>query len=188
MLIFLLAIPLASAAWVPASTAGGCNFYKGDAAGAVTPMRAECDWPIAAEAIVRALDDADELEAVFSTIDQSRVLGPDPGGGKQVYQSYKVTAVFQREVVLSMASIDIPGGRRFTWKKASNQSALTGQRTEIESMANLWEVTGTSTGCHLVFEVSYAPGASVPGFVLDWFQGTGVQQQLGDLRSYAATR
>ncbi len=188
MFMLLATTSIAWAGWTPVGTANDCEFFKSDQDSTITPMRAVCDWPTPPDDVIGALDAADTLEDVFSTIHESSVLSGEPGQTARVYQLYKVTSLFKREVVLSMASEEIPGGRRFLWKKADDQSALTGTATAIDAMENLWEVTGTATGCRVVFEVSYAPGGRVPGFLITWFQGTGVQAQLADLRSFVTAK
>ena len=37
----------------------------------------------------------------------------------------------------------------------------------------------------MVYELRYDPGGSVPGFVVRWFQGSGVRTLVGELRSWA---
>ena len=179
--------PIASANWTSIGAKNGCEFYKGAAVGALAPMRAVCDWPISADKVIRALDRTGDLELVFSTIDQSSIVGPDPTGGELVYQSYRKTIFFRREVVLAIFSEPIPGGRRLLWVKADDQSALSGEHTEIDQVQNRWEVTGTADSCHLVLEMSFAPGGKIPGFLIDWFQGAGIKEQIADLRSYAVS-
>jgi len=187
-LVFLLAASLSSADWTSAGMKHGCEIFTGDAVGTIAPVRAVCDWPISADSVIQTLDRTDNLEAVFSTVEQSAVLGSDSDGGDLVYQSYRMTPFFKREVVLAMSSEPIPDGRRFSWRKASDQSALTGTRIEIDRTENLWEVTGSAEHCHVVLELSFAPGGNVPAFIIDWLQGAGVKDQLGELRRYAASR
>ena len=143
-----------------------------------------------------SLADASEAIAVYRPnrprpTDHSgleRILRQTSDGGEFVYQSYRKTPFFQREVVLAISSEPIPDGRRFSWRKASDQSALTGTRIEIDRTENLWEVTGSAEHCHVVLELSFAPGGNVPAFLIDWLQGAGVKDQLGELRRYASSR
>ena len=186
-LILILAVPIASADWTSVGNKHGCEIYKGETEDDIAPIRAVCDWPISTNSVIQTLDHPGDLETVFSTVEQSAVLESELNGAELVYQSYRKTIFFRREVVLTMSSEFIPDGRRFSWKKASDQSALTGDRIEIDRTENLWEVTGTEDRCHIVLELSFAPGGSVPAFLIGWLQGAGVKEQLGELRSYAGS-
>ena len=55
---------------------------------------------------------------------------------------------------------------------------------EIELDTGMWQVTETSDGLHLDYELRYAPGGWVPDFVVRWFQGKGLVMTLRQLHDY----
>ena len=85
-----------------------------------------------------------------------------------------------------MGEEDIPGGKRFTWTKAPDQGTNSGAGVEIALNTGKWEVTkNTDGGSRVIYELRYLPGGRVPGFLVRWFQGTGMKLFVGELRSHA---
>jgi hypothetical protein len=184
--MLVLVATSALAAWTETARANDCIFYKGAAEGEVTPVKAECDWPIAAEKLQAILAKVGDHDLYFSAVEESTVLGPTTSGDL-VYQSHKASGISDREIVLVMGSESIPDGKRFTWTAAADQSKVTGEKVQIPLDTGKWEVTSRPAGSHVVYELRYLAGGSVPGFLVRWFQGAGVQALVGELRTWAET-
>jgi hypothetical protein len=178
----ILLVPMAFAGWTPNGTDGGCSYFLGDVEGKVQPVRAECDWPVAADEVERALVDPGAHDGLFSSVKESTVLGPGPNGKTLVYQVHVASGISDREVVLLFGQEALPGGVRYTWTRSPDQSRATGQLVPVAMDTGKWEVTSTATGAHVVYELRYDAGGSVPGFVVRWFQGSGVRALVGELR------
>lgn len=178
----LFLFSLAHAGWTATGTADGCTFYTGTPEGAVTPLRAECEWAIPADTLHRLLADFGAHDDYFTTVATSDVKG-QVSGGLLVHQLHVASGISDREVNLLFKTEDIAGGKRYSWTKASDQSGLSGVVPGMDD--GKWEVTATATGSRVVHELRYDPGGSVPSFVVRWFQGSGFRQLVAELKKYA---
>ena len=184
LLVHLLAASaLAAEGWVPAGEDNDCVFFRGVSEGSLQPMRAVCEWPLQAKSVHQRLAEADKLEEVFSTVRESEILEVRSDGSRLTYQWYQAVHFFNREVVLIVHEETIPDGWRHTWTRSADQSGLRGKGEPVAAMENTWEITATSEGCRLVFELRYDIGGSVPDSLVSWFQGAGIQLQLRELRA-----
>lgn len=182
MLLLLSSIALAG--WTRTADENGCVFFTGDRQGAYAPVRAECEWPIAADKLQRILAVNNSHADYFASVSQSRVLGPT-AGGELVYQVHEASGISDREIVLVMGQEPIPGGTRYTWIRADDQSKVTGKLVATPVDTGKWEVTTTPTGSKVVYELLYDPGGSVPSFLVRSFQGSGTRTLVGELRAWA---
>jgi len=189
MLTLFLAASLtaAHAGWEETARDNGCVFYKSTTteADGAQPVRATCDWPIQPKTLHRLLDKVEDHDLYFSGITKCNLIRED-GAVARTWQLHETPGLSAREVVLDMETTDIEGGWRFTWTKAADQSHNTGGAVEIALNTGKWEVTDNgSGGSKVVYELRYKPGGSVPGFMVRWFQGSGMQSLIGELRTYA---
>lgn len=182
MLLLLSSVALAG--WTRSSEENGCVFFVGDRQGAYAPVRAECEWPIAPAELQKLLADNNAHADYFTSVAQSRVLGPT-AGGELVYQVHEASGISDREIVLLMGQEAIPGGTRYTWTRAADQSKITGKLVATPVDTGKWEVTATPTGSKVVYELLYDPGGSVPSFLVRSFQGGGTRTLVGELRAWA---
>jgi hypothetical protein len=174
----------ALAGWTANGSENGCNFFLGSVEGTVQPVRAECDWPIAADKLQRIVAATADHDKYFSAVEVCDVVGSS--GGKEVaVQVHVASGISDREVVLLFGTEDIAGGKRYTWTKAPDQSAAKRGMVAVALDTGKWEITSTATGAHVVYELRYDAGGSVPGFLVRWFQGSGVRTLVGELRSWA---
>lgn len=183
MLLLISSIALASD-WTRSAEENGCVFFVGARQGAYAPVRAECEWPIPADKLQALLADNDAHADYFTSVAQSRVLGPTTGG-ELVYQVHEASGISDREIVLLMGREAIPGGARYTWTRAADQSKVTGKLVQTVVDDGKWEVTATPTGSKVVYELLYDPGGSVPSFLVRSFQGGGTRTLVGELRTWA---
>lgn len=184
--MLLLLSSLALAGWTKTAEENGCVFFIGDRQGAYAPVRAECSWPIPAEKLQKLVAVNGDHDDYFSSVAESTVLGPT-AGGDLVYQRHEASGISDREVVLVMGKEPIPGGMRYAWSKAPDQSKITGKHVPAVADSGKWEVVADGAGSKVVYELMYDPGGSVPSFLVRWFQGSGLRTLVGELRKWAET-
>ncbi len=185
-MLALLFVTSALAGWNLTNESNDCKFYKGepDAQG-VVPLRAECDWPLEPSKLQGLIAKIDDHNLYFSSVTVSRVVATN-AGESNVYQVHAATGIADREAMLVYADEPIEGGHRYTWKVNTDQSGVTGEKVRLEVDDGKWEITANHDGgAHVVYELHYDAGGSVPGFVVRWFQGSGVRTLVGELREYA---
>ena len=186
MLPTLLLVAAAQAGWTPNGAEHGCTFFLGSSQGSVQPVRAECDWPIAPQKLHAIVANQSMHDEIFSTVAESVVTGPAPAGGTLVRQVHVATGMSDREATMVYANDTLPNGTRYNWKLAPTQPPIT--RVPVAKNAGYWEITaGANGGSHVVYELGYDPGGSVPGFLVRWFQGSGTKTLVGELRKWAET-
>ena len=185
MYALLFASNIAFAGWEELDRDNGCVFFRAsepDAQG-VLPVRAECDWPIEPRTLHHLLGRFADHDLYFSSIVKCE---PVPGHPDRVWQLHESSGIPQREVVLQMGKEDIPGGKRFTWTRAEDQSMNSGRGVEVPVDSGFWEVVDNGSGGSTIrYELRYLPGGYAPPFMVRWFLGSGMQVFVGQLRSYA---
>ena len=184
MLTALLAlITVAHAGWKETARENDCVFSLGDRVGDYSPVRAECDWPIAPDVLHRLVGKLEDHDLYFSSVKSADALDAASGIYRQVHQA---SGISDREIILEMGSESIAGGTRYWWKKAADQGKLSGAGVEVAADTGKWEITnGANGGSHVVYELYYDPAGSVPGFLVRWFQGSGTRTLVGELRTRA---
>ncbi|MFZ5477774.1 MAG: hypothetical protein ACOZNI_13445 [Myxococcota bacterium] len=182
----ILFVPVALAGWTPNGSENGCTFFLGDVEGKVQPVRAECDWPIAADELHRLIAATGDHDLYFSAVESCDVIGKS--GDKEVAtQVHVASGISDREVVLLFGKEPLPGGMRYTWTKSPDQTAAKRGLVPVAVDTGKWEITSTPGGSHVVYELRYDAGGSVPGFLVRWFQGSGLKTLIGELRTWAET-
>ena len=186
-LILAGSLTVAHAGWEETARDNGCVFYKSTTTetGGAQPVRATCDWPVPPKTLHRLLDKVEDHDLYFSGITKCNLVSRE-GTVARTWQLHETPGLSPREVVLDMETMAIDGGWRFSWTKASDQSHNSGGGVEIALNTGKWEVTDNgSGGSKVVYELRYQPGGKVPGFMVRWFQGAGMQSLIGELRSFA---
>ena len=177
----LLLILTASAGWTVSTTSDGCTFYVGDRRGSYAPVRAECDWSMTPETVHGLISKLADHKRYFSSVAVSELVD-----GSRYRQVHVASGIGDRELIVDMGSEPIPGGTRYWWKKSADQTGVTGGNVEPNNNEGKWEVTaGEAGGVHVVYELFYDPGGSVPGFLVRWFQTSGVELLVGELKTAA---
>ncbi|MFT4978347.1 MAG: hypothetical protein ACI8S6_004255 [Myxococcota bacterium] len=183
MLLGLMVTSALAGEWTQSAEEHGCTFYLGVRSGDYAPVRAVCQWDIPPEKLQAILAKSADHDRYFSSVAAAEQL---PSG--QFRQIHQASGISNREVIVDMGSTPIDGGVRYWWKKADDQSALTGDNVEVRANAGKWEVTAApGGGSSVVYELLYDPGGSVPGFLVRWFQTAGAQDLVRELRDYAAS-
>lgn len=187
MLALFLISTLAHAGWEETGRKGGCVFYKSETVepSGAQPLRAECDWPVEPKSLQHLLSRAADHDLYFTTITKCEELARS-GNTTTVWQLHENPGVTSREVVIDLTEEDIPGGKRFAWERAADQSHNSGQSVTVPLNTGKWEVTDKGDGTsHVVYELRYLAGGKLPAFLVRWFQGAGLQNVVLDMRAYA---
>lgn len=179
-----LLVGSALAGWSPNGSENGCNFFLGSVEGTVQPVRAECDWKLPADKLQALVAKVADHDKYFSAVEVCDVLSSS-GGRDVAVQVHVASGISDREVVLDFAQEDIANGKRYTWTKSADQSAAKRGMVAVALDTGKWEITSTEGGAHVVYELRYDAGGSVPGFIVRWFQGSGVRTLVGELKKYA---
>jgi hypothetical protein len=167
-----------------AGRGGDCRLTALPGDGAPISVRAECDWSIPVERLRAVLEPLEAQALHFSSLEEATVLGVE-GDTVMVRQLHRATGISDREVVVEWNSTPIESGWLYSWRKCPDQSAATGRGVEVERYEGSWEITATESGSHVVLETRWAPGGSVPFFLVHWFRGSGIRQVLSELSSAA---
>ena len=181
----LISTAFAGGNWTESHQENGCTFFKGAKQESVLPIRAVCDWPIDVSVVHKLLAKSGDHNLYFSAVAISDVVSTK-NGHDRVRQVHQAAGVSDREVMLDMYNEPITGGKRYVWKRTADQTGLSGEQVAITENMGFWEVTGDAQMTHVVYELEYSAGGWVPGFMVRWFQGSGMYTLLGELRSYAS--
>ena len=162
----------------------GCELTELEGDGDVVPVRAVCEWEIAPDRLHAMLAEFEAHDDYFAGLAESTVL-ETVGGVTRVRQVHTASGISDRAAVVDWTVTDLGGGVRYAWTKAADQSGIDGRGLEATECAGSWEVTPTTDGARVVYEMRYAPGGSVPFFLTRWFQGAGIRSVLADFRDSA---
>jgi hypothetical protein len=160
-----------------------CTLTTGPKNGEIV-MRAECDWPFSVDQVHNMLRAVGDHDRYFANLGESSVL-EERDGFLRVRQIHQARGIDDREVVVDWVITPIDGGYRYAWRKSKDQSAVSGTRIEVEVHEGMWEITSTPTGTHVVYDMRYLPGGSVPAFLVRWFQASSVENVLAEARAAA---
>lgn len=183
--MLLVLVPFALAGWTANGTENDCNFFLGAVESGVQPVRAECDWPIQPSKLQATVAKLGKHADYFATVAESTELGAGPGGTELVRQVHTAAGLSDRETIVAFSTTSITGGYRYSWTIAADQTQATGKRVAVVKDTGKWEITDNGKGgSKVVYELAYDPGGSVPGFLVRWFQGSGVKALVGELRTW----
>ena len=190
MLISLLATALAA---VPpnahiTATENDCTFYALPAnANGVEAIHVDCEWPeltvVTLDALLKKWGDHSKY---FSAVAQAEVLGTD-GEISRVHQRHVASGISDREITLDMWREVIDKGYRYAWKKSGAQAPMWDDgNVACPTDDGAWTVVALPRGGVKVnYDLLYEPGGWVPGFVVRWFQTSGIVTLVSELRTRA---
>lgn len=169
----------------------GCKYYTGPVtADGIVPIRAECHWPdIKLEVADKVLTNWNEHDNVFGTVDVSETVRQD-GARALVHQTHVTKGISPRDVMMWGTKTPINGGFKYAWNKADGEPlTLPDGHVATAHHEGFWQVTPAADGgVDVVHELIYDPGGSVPGFLIRWFQTSGLIGTVTDLHTYLAAR
>lgn len=187
-MLFLLASALAApSGYVEGKSGNGCTIYVGpENTYGIGAIHAECHWPEqTVEEMDQILGDAGMHDDIYTIIIESTVLS-DSDGQLTVKQVHRNPPLDDRELVQLMGRKTDGDAIIHWWTKAKKQPAVAEGHVNTQVNTGKWVLSEhPSGGVSLIYILDYAPGGSVPSFVIRAFQGTGIIDFLGDLRAYA---
>jgi len=161
-----------------------CEITAGRGLDGVMEGQARCTWDIPADRVEGLLARWEDQEQHFGNVIESTVLDRQ-GDQILVRQIFRARGIADREVIMECFSEEIPGGRRYHWHKARDQSRSTGQNTEVELHEGSWEVVRGEHDTVVTYRMRHLPGGSVPSFLVSMFLSSGMRDVLADLRRAA---
>jgi hypothetical protein len=188
-----LLLPLLLAAppgYTVVKEASGCQLMNGtkDANG-LRPLRAECHWPeVTPERTHAALKAFADHDLYFSAVAES-TLQRTEGTRSLVHQVHTAKGINDREVLLWMEAVPVDGdGIRYRWSMAKGESLeLRKGNVATAHDEGYWEARPhPEGGVSVSYYLDYGPGGKVPGFVVRWFQVSGLVDIVTELHEYLA--
>jgi hypothetical protein len=168
----------------------GCELSLGPAeADGVVPMRAECVWrDVKLETFQAQMSNYAEHDKYFEAVVDSEVRRTE-GTRALVYQKHRSSGIADREVLLWMSHQTVDGYERYGWTHAKGEP-LTPQSGNVATARDdgYWQAKPEpGGGIRVIHMLSYGPGGSVPGFIVRWFQTSGLEANVTDLHQWMAT-
>lgn len=195
VVVIAVAVVIVGIAWIGSGRMSGrgfgfggneCKLTAGRGADGVLEAQARCTWPIPAERLDALLAAWGDQARYFSNIAESTVLEQEPDR-MLVRQVHRASGISDREVIIECVTEAIPGGRRYRWRKAADQSKSSGRNVEVAVHEGYWEVTGSGDDTVVEYHMRYLPGGSVPSFLVSMFLSSGMEGVLTDLKRAAST-
>jgi hypothetical protein len=163
----------------------GCDLMLGPAGSdGIVPMRAECHWPdVTVDQFVRAYGDWARHDEIFSSVSESTIVSTS-GNTTVTRQVFVASGIKDREELTEGTKSDIPGGVKFAWRKKPGDQGITSGNVEMARNEGFWEVTAHPEGGVLaVHQATIDPGGSVPGFLVRWFQTSGLTAVVTEMKA-----
>ncbi len=165
----------------------GCQLMLGPAeADGTVPMRAECHWPdIELSTFHKALGSFADHDLIWASVTTCDVVRTE-GDRTLTHQVHVSKGISDREIMLWLSSTPIEGGTRYQWT-ASPPEPLTPKDGNVVAARDDGYCEASAHpdgGIRVAYQLAYDPGGSVPGWLVRWFQSSGLQAIVTDLRSY----
>lgn len=149
-------------------------------------MHAECHWSdVTLAAFESKFADYSKHDDVFSTVAESKIQRTD-ASRTLVHQRHVLSSLSDREVLQWMEWKMEGDYRVSSWVTATGEP-LTPASGNVKSIRSdgYWKVrTSEKGGVDVIYELDYNPGGSVPGFLVRWFQASGLQTTVDELHAY----
>ncbi|MBW1878258.1 MAG: hypothetical protein JRI25_05860 [Deltaproteobacteria bacterium] len=166
---------------------GGCTYYNGPTEEDGTrPMRAECHWPdLTFERIDGLLSKWEDHDLYHSSVVAADIVGQD-GDAVLVHQEHHTAGISNRELTLRLTKEVLPNGARYPWTMIAEQPEPAKGNVVPVRDDGYWEVTAAADGgVDVVYDLKYSPGGRVPGFIVKWFQTSGLVAVVEDFYEHA---
>lgn len=172
----------------PTRTTEHCQMFLGPAmANGVVPMHAECVWPgVTLDKATALFSDWAGHDEIFSSVVSSDVERTE-GEVAFVRQVHRAKGISDREALLKMQKTPADGGGvRFGWTLEPSEPK-DASHVGVAFDTGYWEFREGADGLHVVDHLEYDPGGSVPGFLVRWFQTSGLEAVLSELETWMTT-
>lgn len=162
-----------------------CALRTGAPVDGIRPVQIDCRWSdVDVDRLHAALADPAAQAGIFAGLTESVVVGRQ-GRTTRVRQRFSASPASDREVVVDYRVDAIDGGRRYSWHKSVDQSALRGDAVEVDVHEGSWEVREQADGVRVTYELRLALGGMLPGFMTSWAQGGAIRETLAELERFA---
>lgn len=163
----------------------GCQIANGPAMkDGVVPIHAECWWPdVSLDKFKSVMSDWHGHAAVFTVIVESEVRRP--GDRALVYQLQRSKGISDREILMWMWHENAGGADRYAWTTAAEEPlTVKDGNVRVARSDGYWQAKADPRGGVLVtHHLEYNPGGSVPGFLVRWFQTSGMETNLSEVHA-----
>jgi hypothetical protein len=164
----------------------GCELSLGPAeADGYVPMRAECYWPEGSlDKFKQIMSDWEFHDDIFDSVVHSQIKRKE-GDKSVVWQEHQASGISNREVMIEMWHEVADGYDRYAWKTLPNEP-LTPKDGNVRTIRSdgYWQAKADPKGgIRVVHVLSYNPGGSVPGFIVRWFQTSGLATNASEVRA-----
>jgi len=192
MTLLLLSAALAAPpGYKVTKTTNDCELMLGPAeADGVVPMRAECHWPeIPPDAFHAAVGNFAIHGELWSTVPVCEVVRTE-GGRTLTHQVHQSNGISDRELMLWLETVEVEGGYRHQWTRAVDEplEPAKGNVAAARDDGYCEGVAHPDGGTQVNYQLSYDPGGKVPGFLVRWFQTSGLAGIMEDLRTSLGER
>ncbi len=164
----------------------GCEISLGPAASdGVVPIHAVCRWPdVTLAKWDQVVGDWTKHDDIFGVVVSSDVRRSE-AARDLVYQLHRTKGISDREVLLWMTKTTVNGAHRYGWTTAKDQPlTLTDGNVQVARSEGYWQAAPDPAGGVVVeHHLEYGPGGSVPGFMVRWFQTSGLETNLDEMRA-----
>lgn len=164
----------------------GCEISLGPTmSDGVVPVHAECYWSdVTLDTFKAVMGDPVKHADVFTVIVTSQIRRSE--ADKQlVYQLQRSKGISDREVLLWMNHTTVSGADRYGWTTASTEALTPADgNVRVARSDGYWQAQADSRGgVKVVHHLEYSAGGSVPGFLVHWFQTSGVETNLSEVHA-----
>jgi hypothetical protein len=79
----------------------------------------------------------------------------------------------------------VDGYDRYGWTRATGEPLTACSDCVLTARSDgYWQAKAEGSGVRVVHLLAYDPGGSVPGFIIRWFQTSGLEANVDDLHAY----
>lgn len=185
LLLLTSALAAPSGYTISAANVDGCELSLGPkAADGVVPMHAICQWAdVKLETFNRVVASWPKHADVFAVVVESKVQRVE-GEKSLVYQLQRSKGISDREVLMWMWHATVSGADRYAWNTATAE-ALTPKdgNVRVSRTEGYWQAKAEGAGVTVEHHLEYAPGGSVPGFLVRWFQTSGLEANVKEMHA-----
>lgn len=185
--LLLSAALAAPAGWNVTKTdadGGACELSLGPTeSDGVVPMRAECHWKdVTLDQFKTKLAAFGDHDDYFTAVVQSTVKRVE-GDKTIVFQEHQSSGISNREVMISMWHETVDGYDRYAWKTLGAEPlTVASGNVRCNRSEGYWSAKADAAGgIDVVHVLAYDPGGSVPGFLVRWFQTSGLATNATEL-------
>lgn len=183
LIFFLPSVGFAEAKWIETERDEGCIYYKGESSDGDLLIRAVCEWDIPAKNVHQNIGDFENHVNIFSQLSKSELVSKDTEK-TNILQVHDFPGLSDRTAIIEYKIQNLPDGKRYSFSKSTDQEGISSSYVELTQNSGSWEITETEDGSKIIFENFYSAGGYIPSTLTGWFQVSGAQKLMNELKSY----